>query len=170
MQAGGESLVPGKRSIPAVSGRSGLSHAGTMWHLAPASEHAHALHLRCSREAAQDASPLCVCCACLQWEMHESSWLHCLQASSQQNEAVIDLTSYSPDDVAADMLPPKKKKQHKSMPAIVQQAEALQPAPDAPEPLCPICLDPMKAMACGPCGWVMLWLSSSGSILQQLAG
>lgn len=77
-----------------------------------------------------------------------------LQASSQQAEAVIDLTSHSPED-AGDSLPGIKQKQKDTMPAIpaiVQPAAAAQLSEDTPQPQCPICLDPMKAMACGPCG------------------
>ena len=77
-----------------------------------------------------------------------------LQASSQQAEAVIDLTSHSLED-AGDSLPAIKQKQKEPMPAIpaiVEPAAAAALSEDAPQPQCPICLDPMKAMACGPCG------------------
>ncbi|CAK0786991.1 hypothetical protein CVIRNUC_010207 [Coccomyxa viridis] len=76
------------------------------------------------------------------------------QASQQHTEAVIDLTSHSPEDALEEVLQPQKQKQKGSLPALVQQGVPLQPTGGAPEPQCPICLDPMKAMACGPCGHV----------------
>ena len=79
-----------------------------------------------------------------------------MQALPQQAEAVIDLTSYTLEDAVGDILPgnrqKQKQKRKESMPVLVQPDEAAQHSAAAPEPQCPICLDPMKEMACGPCG------------------
>ncbi|CAL5229204.1 g12487 [Coccomyxa viridis] len=76
------------------------------------------------------------------------------QAPLQQAEAVIDLTSYTAEDAAGDLFPATKQKQKQAMPVLIQPDEAAQLSAAAPEPQCPICMDPMKAMACGPCGHV----------------
>ena len=75
------------------------------------------------------------------------------QASSQQAEAVIDLTAYTAEDAAGGLFPAIKQKQKQAMPVLIQPDEAAQLSAAAPEPQCPICMEPMKAMACGPCGW-----------------
>ena len=75
------------------------------------------------------------------------------QAPLQQAEAVIDLTSYTAEDAAGNLFPATKQKQKQAMPVLIQPDEAAQLSAAAPEPQCPICMDPMKAMACGPCGW-----------------
>lgn len=73
-------------------------------------------------------------------------------APIQQSEAVIDLTSHSPEDAFADIVQPKEHKQ--SVPAIPKHVDVPKPSAEASEPQCPVCMESMTAMACGPCGHV----------------
>ena len=77
-----------------------------------------------------------------------------MHAQGDAGTAVVDLTSSSPDEhdvvvLPASLQPGKRKNQRVS---LVLPKEAPQPEEPAKDPQCAICMEPMTAMSCGPCG------------------
>ena len=86
----------------------------------------------------------------------------CILQQGSAAAGLVDLTSGSPDDsdvllVSATMQPGGSVRKKRRVALAVPrgpsaQAALQQPEEAATDPQCAICMDPMEAMACGPCG------------------